>query len=73
MTAFDLAPRAAVPSLLARAGDCLFALLMRLAEASPAARCAREADRLSTLSEAELALMGLTRDRIVPYAFRAYL
>jgi hypothetical protein len=41
--------------------------------ASTAARCAREAERLFELSDAELARLGLTRDQIVHHAFRRYM
>jgi hypothetical protein len=44
-----------------------------LTSASGAMRCAREAERLQMLSDAELAKLGLTRDRIVHHAFRHYL
>jgi hypothetical protein len=40
---------------------------------SEAMRCSREAERLFGLSDAELAKLGLTRDRIVHHAFRRYL
>jgi len=44
-----------------------------LVDTSTVARCAREAERLSALSDAELAGMGLTRDRVVQHAFRRYI
>ena len=46
---------------------------MKLCERSPAARCAEEAERLFELSDAELAKLGLTRDRVIHHAFRQYL
>jgi hypothetical protein len=42
-------------------------------ESSDAMRCSREAERLSQLSDAELARLGLTRDRIVQHAFARHL
>lgn len=42
----------------------------RLVELSSAARASREAALLWELSDDELAKRGLTRDRIVEYAFR---
>lgn len=48
-------------------------LIERLASTSFAASCAREVERLSLLSDAELARRGLTRDRIVQHAFRRYM
>jgi uncharacterized protein YjiS (DUF1127 family) len=36
-------------------------------------RCTREVERLSALSDAQLAQLGLTRDRIVHHAFARYL
>jgi uncharacterized protein YjiS (DUF1127 family) len=48
-------------------------ILDALASASGAMRCAREVERLQMLSDAELAKLGLTRDRIVHHAFRSYL
>lgn len=44
-----------------------------LMENSGPMRCSREADRLFRLSDAELARLGLTRDRIIPHAFARYL
>lgn len=48
-------------------------LFMALAESSHGARAAREAERLSRLSDAELARLGIPRERIVLHAFRGYL
>jgi hypothetical protein len=44
-----------------------------MVENSGGMRCARKAERLSQLSDAELARLGLTRDRIVQHAFARYL
>lgn len=40
---------------------------------SSANRCRLEAERLSALSDAELAQIGLKRDEIMHHAFRRYL
>lgn len=42
------------------------------AHASIGARCAREAERLSAMSDAELARRGLRRDQIIRHAFGPY-
>lgn len=44
-----------------------------MADSTHGARCAREAERLFGLSDAELAKRGLTRDGIVAHAFRRYM
>jgi len=44
-----------------------------LAETSQAMRCAREAERLSHLSDASLLRLGVKRDEIIQHAFRGYL
>jgi hypothetical protein len=44
-----------------------------LAETSHLMRCAREAERLSQLSNAELGHLGVKRNEIVQYAFRGFL
>lgn len=44
-----------------------------IAEASGPAQCAREAERLFAMSDAELAKRGLTRDTVVQHAFKSYL
>ena len=44
-----------------------------MADASHAARCGREAQRLLDMSDAELARRGLKRDQVVQHAFRSYL
>ena len=59
--------------LFAGLGSRLKAVLAAIADASQVARCAREVEHLSRLSDAELARRGLTRDRIVQHAFRHYL
>ena len=56
---------------MAREGN--FAALEVIANASQAARCAEETERLFRLSDAELAQRGLTRDRIVHHAFARFL
>ena len=59
--------------LFAGLGARLKAVLVAIGEASRPARCAREAEALSQLSDPELAHRGLTRDGIVRHAFRDYL
>jgi hypothetical protein len=51
----------------------LASLLEVLAEASQGMRCAREYERLSQLSDEELARRGLKRDGLVQHAFRGYI
>ncbi len=53
-------------------GESLLALIEAVGSASHAGRCAREAERLFALSDAELARRGLTRDRVIPHAFGPY-
>ncbi len=72
MTANSNTARAARP-LLAGLGDAIAGFIEAIARSSHAARCAEEAERLFALSDAELARRGLTRDRIIQHAFRAYL
>jgi hypothetical protein len=60
-------------SLIAGIGDALVNAYVKLSRRSPAARCAEEAERLFALSDAELAKLGLTRDRVIHHAFRQYL
>lgn len=43
------------------------------ATTAAALRCAREAERLFGLSDAELAKLGLRRDAIVQHAFSTYI
>ena len=54
-------------------GEALRTALTFIGRNSPGARCAQEADRLFALTDAELAEMNLTRDRVVQHAFRRYL
>ena len=60
--------RSALAPVLA-AGRALYGVLVT---ASRAAQCAREAERLFGLSDAELARQGLRRDQIVQHAFKTY-
>lgn len=57
--------------------DTLSDLVARLGRAlvdnSDAMRCKREADRLFAMSDAELATLGVTRDRVIHRAFQRYL
>ena len=59
--------------LFAGIGDAFVRAYVGLCKRSPAARCAQEAERLFALSDAELAKLGLTRDRVIHHAFRQYL
>lgn len=54
----------------ARLAERALAILEAMARNSHGARCAREAKRLFALDDAELARLGLTRDRIIAHAFR---
>lgn len=47
-------------------------MIRGMSGASRAAGCAREAERLYGLSDADLAREGLTRDRILAHAFRPF-
>jgi hypothetical protein len=58
--------------LFAGLGARLKSVLAAIAGASQLAKCAREAEVLARLSDAELARRGLTRDRIIEHAFRHY-
>jgi hypothetical protein len=60
-------------SILVSLGDTLAAIADTLAETGDLARCSREAERLFALSDEELARRGLTRDRVINYAFRHYI
>lgn len=71
MTTHSLA-RIATP-LLSGLWARLVTIAEVLAEASHGMRCAREAERLSQLSDAELAKRGITRDGIIQHAFRGYI
>ena len=55
-------PRAALESIISF-----------LAQTSQAMDCAREAERLSRLSDAELYHLGVRRDEIIQYAFRGFI
>lgn len=44
-----------------------------LAETSQAMACAREAERLSRLSDTELYRLGVKRDEIIQHAFRGFI
>ena len=48
-------------------------LVLAIARNSRGGRAAREAERLSRLSDADLARLGIARDDIVLHAFRGYL
>lgn len=60
-------PRQSVLAPLAAAGRRFWEFALTH---SAGARCAREAERLSALSDAELARIGLRREDIVRHAFR---
>ena len=47
--------------------------LNAVADASTVMACARQAEYLMSLSDAELAARGLTRDRVVHHAFARYM
>ena len=51
----------------------IWASIEVFAEASQGMRCAREYERLSQLSDEELARRGLQRDGLIQHAFRGYL
>ncbi len=65
--------QAPVRPVLARLGATALRFMTAFASASHAARCAREAERLFALSDAELARRGMTRDQIIHRAFGPYL
>lgn len=48
-------------------------LFRKMAESSQGYACAREAERLSALSDAELARLGISRDRIFQHAFGRFM
>ncbi len=58
---------------LGRLGETLRSVVAAFANASTGMACAREAERLFAMSDAELARRGLTRDRVIPHAFARYL
>lgn len=68
VTTFEQSPK--TETAAERFADWLGGLMMRMADASAGARAAREAGRLSQLSDQELARLGIARDRIVEHAFR---
>lgn len=55
---------------LAAAGRWFYGVLEGLAKYSTGYKCAKEAARLSALSDEQLAKLGLERDEIVTFAFR---
>jgi hypothetical protein len=61
------------PSILARLWTSVSAAAASMAHYGGPAQCAREAERLFALSDAELARLGLTRDRVIHHAFARYL
>jgi hypothetical protein len=61
------------PGPLAGIGARFMSGVKAISNASRGARCLREAERLSRLSDDELARRGLKRDQIVQHAFRSYL
>ena len=60
-------------AILDRAGATLRAVARTMAETGDLARCAREAERLRELSDAELARRGIARGQIIQHAFRRYM
>ena len=56
-----------------RVGALLRGVAETIVDASHAARCANEAERLFRMSDAELARRGLKRDQIIRHAFRSYI
>jgi uncharacterized protein YjiS (DUF1127 family) len=61
------------PSLPRRAGARILSWLEAVMNASQPNRCRLEALRLEALSDAQLAEIGLSRDKIMSHAFRRYL
>lgn len=61
------------PSVFAGVAAVLGRAARYLAANSAGAKCAAEAQRLSRLSDAELAKMGLNRNGIVLHAFRNHI
>ena len=60
-------------AIFQRAGAFLRGVARGIAETSDLARCARQAERLSALSDAELARRGIDRGQIIQHAFRRYM
>lgn len=56
-----------------RAGEWLFAALIRMGERSTLAARADLARRLQGMTDEELARLGVARDQIIPFAFRGYI
>ncbi|CAN5788111.1 hypothetical protein BH23PSE1_BH23PSE1_19330 [soil metagenome] len=74
MTTYEnAAPGGSASGLLHGLHRRLVAILETIAEGSQAMRCSREAERLSRLSDTDLARLGLTRADIVQHAFARYL
>jgi len=67
-----LAPAAPHRPLLAGLGHTLRNAVLAFGNASNGARCMREVERLSALSDGELARRGLSRDGIVRHAFAPF-
>ncbi len=59
--------------LIDRIGAGFTMIFETLARTSRGARCAREAERLSALSDAQLARMGLKREDIIRHAFEPFI
>ena len=62
----------AARSILTSLGSALSSLENGIVSLSRAGRCAAESERLMQLSDAKLAEMGLTRERIPHHVFRLY-
>lgn len=57
-------------SLFSSVGAAIADAYVGFIKRAPAAKCAEEAQRLFALTDEELARLGLTRDGVLPYAFR---
>jgi hypothetical protein len=66
MTALRVRPLGSLRRTAAR-------IVSSIANASTVMACARHAEYLMNLSDAELAARGLTRDRVVHHAFARYM
>lgn len=53
-------------------GNAFVSAMAFLGKNSPGARCAAEVERLMSLTDADLAARGLTRDRVVQHVFGRY-
>lgn len=51
----------------------LESIISFMAQTSQAMDCAREAERLSRLSDAELYRLGVRRNEVIQYAFRGFI